>query len=74
MAFQYTGILEELPSLSEEQNDMCQSLKGTVMERAESVRVQFSRRLNPLTVKKFVADEKSATFGSAVGAILGFLF
>jgi hypothetical protein len=74
VVLQYTGVLEEFPSLSEEQNAMCQGLKGTLMERAEGYRVRFSRRLNPLTVKKFVADEKSATFGGAAGAILGFLF
>jgi hypothetical protein len=68
----YTGLLEEL-KLSEEQTDMMQDLKGGIMKRAEGFRVQVRRRLNPLTVKKFVADEKSVTVGAAGGAILGFL-
>jgi hypothetical protein len=68
----YTGLLEEL-NLSEEQADIMQDLKGGIMKRAEGFRVQVRRRLNPLTVKKFVADEKSATFGTAGGAILGLL-
>jgi hypothetical protein len=68
----YTGLLEEL-KLSEEQTDMMQGLKGGIMKRAEGFRVQVRRRLNPLTVKKFVADEKSVTFGTAGGALLGFL-
>jgi hypothetical protein len=68
----YTGLLEEL-KLSEEQTDMMQDLKGGVMKRAEGFRVQVRRRLNPQTVKQFVADEKSVTIGAAGGAILGFL-
>jgi hypothetical protein len=68
----YTGLLEEL-KLSEEQTDMMQDLKGGIMQRAEGFRVQVRRRLNPLTVKKFVMDEKSVAVGTAGGAILGFL-
>jgi hypothetical protein len=68
----YTGLLEEL-QLSEEQTDMMQDLKGGIMKRAEGFRVQVRRRLNPLTVKKFVMDEKSVAVGTAGGAILGFL-
>lgn len=69
----YTGLLEELPRFSEEQTDMMQDLKGGIMKRAEGFRVQVRRRLNPVTVKKFVADEKSVTLGAAGGAILGFM-
>jgi hypothetical protein len=65
-------LLEEL-KLSEEQTDMMQDLKGGIMQRAEGFRVQVRRRLNPLTVKKFVMDEKSVAVGTAGGAILGFL-
>jgi hypothetical protein len=66
-------VLDELPGFSEEQTDMMQDLKGGVMKRAEGFRVQVRRRLNPQTVKQFVADEKSVTIGAAGGAILGFL-
>jgi hypothetical protein len=69
----YTGLLEELPSFSEEQTDMMQDLKGGIMKRAEGFRVQVRRRLNPQTLQKFAADEKSVTLGTAGGAILGFL-
>jgi hypothetical protein len=65
-------LLEEL-KLSDEQADMMQDLRGGIMKHAEGFRVQVRRRLNPVTVKKFVADEKSATFGAAGGAVLGFL-
>jgi hypothetical protein len=66
--------LEELPSLSEEQTDMMHALKATLLKRAEGFSLQVGRRLNSHTVKKFLAVEKSATFGAAGGAILGFLF
>jgi hypothetical protein len=74
VVLQYTGVLEELPMFSQEQIDMIQDLKGGILKHAEGVRVQVSRRLNHLCLKKFVADEKSVTFGAAGGAILGFLF
>lgn len=74
MVLQYTGVLEELPSLSEEQNVMYQGLRDIVIKRAEGFRVQVSRRLNSQTLQKFVADEQSVTYGAAGGAILGFLF
>jgi hypothetical protein len=66
--------MEELPSLSEEQSVMFQGLKDIFLKRAEGFRVQVTRRLNSQTLQKFVADEKSVTFGAAGGAILGFLF
>ena len=66
--------MEDLPSLSEEQNFIYQGMKDIVMKRAEGFRVQVSRQLNSQTLQKFVADEKSVTYGAAGGAILGFLF
>jgi hypothetical protein len=66
--------MEELPSLSEEQHIMYQGLKDIVVKRAEGFRVQVGRRLNSQTLQKFVADEKSVTYGAAGGALLGFLF
>jgi hypothetical protein len=74
VVLQYTGVLEELPMFSEEQIDMMHNMKGGILKHAEGFRVQASRRLNRLTVKKFVADEKSVTLGGAAGAMLGFLF
>jgi hypothetical protein len=52
---------------------MIQDLKGGIMKRAESFRVQVRRRLNPQTLQTFATKEKSAIVGGAGGAILGFL-
>jgi hypothetical protein len=74
VVLQHTGVLEEFPSLSEQQSDMYHGMKAIFMKRAEGFHVEVSRRLNSQTLQKFAADEKSVTLGAAGGAILGFLF
>lgn len=48
---------------------MFQGMKDIVVKRAEGFRVQVSRRLNCQILQKFLADEKSVTYGAAGGGM-----
>jgi hypothetical protein len=69
----YTGVLEDIPSLSEEQNEMFLKIKGEAMRYAENFRVQVRRRLDPKRMRVVMEKERSATLGLASGAVLGFV-
>lgn len=69
----HTGVLDQLPSLSEEQSDMFMKMKGTAMRQADNFRVQVRRRLNPNKIRAFAKKERMVAYGLASGAFVGVL-
>jgi hypothetical protein len=68
-----TGILDDLPQLSQEQSDLIAKAKTSVLRTAEDFRVQMRRRLSQEGIQKFFDDEKMTALGLTGGAIAGAL-
>ena len=66
-----TGLLDDLPSISEQQNDLILKVKGTVLQKTEDYRVQLRRNLSQKNVKAFFDKERMCALGLAGGAIAG---
>jgi len=67
----HTGVMDEIPRLSEEQSDFVNSMKGKVLQQAENFRVQVRRRLKPSAFQKWVENDRMGALGLAGGALVG---
>ena len=68
-----TGVLEDLPGLSDEQNDMITRAKNAVLRTTEDYRVQIRRTLSKETFQSFIdePDERYVALAFAGGAVAG---
>lgn len=66
-----TGVLTDLPSLSEEQNDLLTKVKGRVLREAEAFRIQVRKSLTQERVQALFDKERMCALGVAGGAIAG---
>jgi hypothetical protein len=72
-ALKMTGIMDDLPSLSDEQNDLLTKVKGRVLRETEGFRRQVRSTLTQESVKAFFDKERMCALGVAGGAIAGSL-
>ena len=66
-----TGVLDDLPGLSDEQEDMLTSIKGKVLRTTEDYRIQIRRSLSREGVQNFFENERPTALAFAGGAIAG---
>ena len=72
-ALKMTGVLEDLPGLSDEQSDMVTRAKNAVLRTTEDYRVQIRRTLSKESLQNFVENEKTTALAFAGGAVAGAL-
>ena len=58
-ALKMTGIMDDIPSLSDEQNDMVTILKGRVLQSTENFRVKIRESLTHDKIQEFFDKERS---------------
>lgn len=67
------GVLDEIPSLSEEQTEVAQQLKQRAVAFANNFRSTIRRRLNTDNIKRLMETDRMVTMGVATGAFVGFI-
>jgi hypothetical protein len=72
-ALKMTGFIDDLPSLSDEQNDLVSKVKGQVLHETEGFCRQVCQTLTQESVKAFFDKERMCALGVAGGAIAGLL-
>lgn len=65
--------MDDLPSMSEEHNDLVKRVKGSVLRQTEGFRVQVRRNLKQESLQNFFNKERMTALGLAGGAITGAL-
>lgn len=68
-----TGMMEDIPSLSDEQSDLLTKVKARVLRETEGFRMQVRNSLTQESVKAFFDKERMCALGVAGGAIAGSL-
>ena len=69
----YTGVMEDIPGLSDEQEDMLKVMKNNVVKKANGFRASVRRRLSPEAVQYVFDKELVGALGLASGAFVGSL-
>jgi hypothetical protein len=69
-----TGIMDDIPALSDEQQDMITKVKGRVLATTNDFRISVRRRFSKEGVEDFFEKERMAALGLASGAFAGTLF
>lgn len=67
------GVLDDIPSFSEDQIELAESLKRRALSAADSFRTNVRRRLNPNTIRKWMETDRMGTLGALSGAFVGFM-
>ena len=67
----YTGALDNIPALSEEQADIISAVKRRALQSTSVFRKQVTSRLNPASMQELFDKERMAALGVASGAIVG---
>jgi hypothetical protein len=70
-ALKMTGFMDDLPSLSDEQNDMITTMKGRVLQSTENFRVKIRSALTQDTIQEFFEKERMCALGVAGGVVVG---
>jgi hypothetical protein len=68
-----TGVMDDIPSLSEEQSNLLVKVKSRVLRETEGFRQQVRQSLTQESVKAFFDKERMCALGVAGGAIAGSL-
>ena len=64
-------MMDDLPSLSDEQNDMLTIMKGRVLQSTENFRLQIRESLTHDKIQEFFDKERMCAFGVAGGVVAG---
>lgn len=67
------GLLDDIPSFSEEQIELAESLKRRALTIANDFRSSVRKRINPEKISSFMATDRSAALGALSGALVGFM-
>jgi hypothetical protein len=67
------GVLDDIPSFSEDQTEVAANLKRRALTAATDFRNTVRKRLNPDNLKSLMETDRMATMGAAAGAFVGFL-
>ena len=70
-ALKMTGLLDDLPALSEEQSDVIAKAKKHILRTTEDYRIQIRKTLSQEGLQNFFDNEKMAAIGLAGGAVAG---
>ena len=70
-ALKMTGVLDDLPSLTNEQNDLLTVMKGRVLQSTEHFRVKIRESLTHDKIQEFFENERMCAFGVAGGVVAG---
>ena len=68
-----TGVLEDIPSLSDEQSDLVKAATNRILKTTEDFRMQVRRRVSPAGIQAFFESEKMCALGLTGGAVAGAL-
>jgi adenylate kinase len=66
-----TGVLDELPGLSAEQNDIIAKTKSVVLRNTEDFRRHMRQTVNKENIQGFFDRERMMAIGVAGGAVAG---
>jgi hypothetical protein len=66
-----TGLMDDIPSFSAEQNDLITKFKGRVLQETENFRVRIRETLTQERVQAFFDNERMCAFGLAGGVVVG---
>jgi hypothetical protein len=67
----YTGVLDELPSLSGEQRNFLEQAQSELRKRTDAFRIEVRRRLNPQSVQSWIDQDRLGALGLAAGSFVG---
>ena len=67
----HTGVMDDIPSLTNEQRNFLVNLKGQALKNVDAFRIEVRRRLNPQTVQSWIDKDKLGALGLASGAFVG---
>ena len=67
------GVLDDIPSFSEEQTEVAEGLKRRALKYANGFRTTVRKRLNPENIRSLMETDRMATMGAGAGAFVGFL-
>jgi ElaB/YqjD/DUF883 family membrane-anchored ribosome-binding protein len=70
-ALKMTGLMDDIPSLSAEQNDILTRLKGRALQQTENFRVHIRQSLTQEKVQDFFEQERMCALGVAGGVVVG---
>jgi hypothetical protein len=66
------GVLDDIPSFSDEQIKLAESMKRRVLTVASEFRQTVRHRVNPERLRSLIETDRMATMGVAAGALVGF--
>mmetsp|Transcript_22798 Transcript_22798/g.63603 ORF Transcript_22798/g.63603 Transcript_22798/m.63603 type:complete len:160 (-) Transcript_22798:1476-1955(-) len=67
------GLLDDIPSFSDEQVQLAESMKRRALKTAQGFRQKVRDSVNPAKVQSFLETDKMAAMGLAAGAFVGFV-
>jgi hypothetical protein len=67
------GVLDNIPSFSNEQIKLAESMKRRALTIASDFRQTVRKRVSPEQLKSFMESDRMATMGAAAGAFVGFM-
>jgi hypothetical protein len=67
------GVLDDIPSFSDEQIQLAESMKRRALTIASDFRQTVRKRVNPEQLRGLMETDKKATMGAAAGAFVGFM-
>ena len=66
-----TGLMDDIPSLSNEQNDILTKMKGRVLQQAENFRMKIRTSVTQEKIQDFFDQERMCALGVAGGVLAG---
>ena len=69
----FVGVLDDIPSFSEEQLAVAENMKRRALTAANNFRSSVRRRLNPSTIQNWMETDRMGTLGALSGALVGFM-
>ena len=69
----FVGVLDDIPSFSEEQLAVAENMKRRALTAANNFRSSVRRRLNPSTIQNWMEADRMGTLGALSGALVGFM-
>lgn len=63
--------MDDLPALTDEQNDMLTIMKGRVLQSTENFRLKIRESLTHDKIQDFFENERMCAFGVAGGVVAG---
>lgn len=67
------GVLDDIPSFSDDQLELMESTKNRVLTYADEFRTSVRNTFKPEKIRGFMQNERMGSLGAATGAFVGFM-